>query len=320
MTITSLALSSIADSILAARRRVLGGTLTESRLLKTVRQELERRSNHQFEELVALSRKAAQRSLSSLRNATERLVAAGKKLRDFVRAATTKFTHPAWQRLESYHWGRIIETARSEKLKGNVKGAIREILLMGHELLDNLVERMGRKVAKFNATHGTKWVEKVVTVRGGLQRKGEANIQEIGDIFLVAVAGDPPPVIKGDTKRVWILSIVESKSPTNRWDAYGQLREDVSRIQRDGITLNGEYYTPDEIHIDLPKASQDPEDWTTELVAALPKSPTSPAKFGEVTKGTVVNPWVLDVPESEIERAADLALDAAAKLGDDLTQ
>jgi hypothetical protein len=114
------------------------------------------------------------------------------------------------------------------------------------------------------------------------------------------------------------MAIVESKSPSNYQDAFDQLIQDVKRILEDGLTIHGETFSPDEIHIELPKSGTLPDNAVTELIAAIPQDPATSAgarrAHAAASKKASIQVWPETVPEKEIAAATDLAIEEAASL------
>lgn len=292
------------------------GSRLEGRLRKYLREALERRYNTTIEAIQNLSKKAVLGMPPGLIRSTRKLEAAGTKIIQGIQKTSGKFKSAFWTRINAAGWARVIETAWTERLRGNVRGAIREQIINVHERMADLVSAMRLKVARRNKADVGQWLDPE-KVRGGLQRP-EGNPQELGDFLVVALAGDPPPRWKGGKVKLWIMSIVESKSPTNMWDAFDQLRADIARIQKHGLEINGVKYEPHEIKIDLSKAGSSPADRVTDLVAVLPqelRAPASLRKLGQVTKGTHIDVWEMPVAQEELEAAAELAEKAVKDLG-----
>jgi hypothetical protein len=143
---------------------------------------------------------------------------------------------------------------------------------------------------------------------------------ELGDLLKVAFANPKknPPRIKGKNKKIWIMAILESKSPSNFKEAFEQLIKDVQRILKEGMTIQGQYYSPDEIHIELPKPGTKPEDAVTELIAAIPKDPNTSIgaqrALAAGLKRAQIDVWTETAAEDEIQAAADLVASEAATL------
>jgi hypothetical protein len=301
------------------RKNLLGGSKTEWRVRKYLREVMERRYKRGFEELLDAGKK---RGRPGDIDVIPRIEAAGTRLLERIRKASDKLKDKGKSillKLEEMDWVVILQKAMLARapsqgypygLPGNIKGAIRELVLGKHENMKNLLARMGAKLSMKDPLPNMagKWqpperVSGAVSQQRKILHTGEGD--EIGDHFVVAYAGKPPPRWKGKQRRIWIMSIVESKSPTNLYDAFEQLRRDVARIKRDGIWINGKYYHPDEIVIDLPTSRQDPDDWITELIAAVPKEITSKGaeKMSHLQKGTIMNVWLNDMDEEDLDFA-----------------
>ena len=300
---------------MAKRPNVLKGTETEGRIWRYVREALERRYNRRFDDLLDITRKVAQAPPTWTNKVLARLDGAAQKLLTRLGKAGW-LNSPLLRKLDAEHWSRVFHTAVRERLRGNIKGAIREMILDVTEEMENLVNRMKTKVLLANAKLVSGSWQTPRKIRGAIASSEEKAAVELGDIIVVAFAGKQPPVINGKKKRIWLMADVESKSPTNKWDAFEQLRARVERIKRHGMVIDGVPYRPDEIHIDLP-TQPDHEDWVTELVAALPRNVRSADRAEEVTKGVMINVWKIDVEESELDRAVKEVEDLVAReLGD----
>ncbi len=189
------------------------------------------------------------------------------------------------------------------------------------EEMFNLIERMDGKVAREMARPGAQGVwSRVQKIRGAVTHmRGKAGADaELRDYLLVSFAGDPPPKWKGTRRKIWITAVVESKSPTNALDAFEQLRNDVRRIKSEGIVIDGTQYKPDEIKIEMPKVSDDPADWATELVAVLPREIKRGDRLAgrQATAGTVMNWWIIEIDDAQLDWAAKEAHTAADQLTD----
>ena len=289
----------------------LAGTKTETRLRRYIREALERRYNRRFDDLARATRKFAETPPPWLGDALKHLDAAAAKMLTRMAKAPTKIRSALLRRLDQRAWASILETAVRERLRGNIKGAIREQMLDLAEEMGNLMDRMGAKILRANKTGlgGGSWRVPPRKVRGAISASDPERYAELGDYLVVAYAGDPLPRVGQKRKKIWIMAAIESKSPTNKWDAFAQLRNDVERIRKNGITIDGVHYRPDEIHVDLPAERIDPEDWATELVAALPRDIRSADRYGELTQGIIVNVWKMDAEEAELEWAVDRVLE-----------
>jgi hypothetical protein len=294
-------------------RRLLKSTPSDGRVGQHIGRELQRRTGKPFGELLGMARKGVLEAPPFIRAASEELLRTGAALGSKIRSAVTTFTHPSWAKLSDLHWAGVLDAARFQKQLGNVVGRLRELLHEVDARFATLTSRIASKVAKANAGPRGQWFEST-TKRGVLQFGEGSRADELGDILKVSLANPkkPLPRINGKNKRLWIMAILESKSLSNFKEAFEQLINDVKRILRDGVTIDGEYFSPDEIHIELPKPGTLPEDAVTELIAAIPEeravSVAGQRALAQATKTASIQVWGETVPEAEITAAAELAI------------
>src|SRR5918995_6702990 len=216
------------------RKNRLGGTKTEGRLRKYLHEVMERRYKRSLDELLDAGRKLEPPANLDV---IPRLEAAGTRLLERIQKASSKLTdktNSILLKLKESDWVVVLQKAMLARapsqghpygLPGNIKGAIRELVLGKHENMKNLLARMGAKLSRKDPLPNMagKWqpperVSGAVSQQRKIQHAVEGD--EIGDHFVVAYAGKPPPWWKGKQRRIWIMSIVESKSPTNLYDAF----------------------------------------------------------------------------------------------------
>jgi hypothetical protein len=306
-------------SVAGLERRLLRSKPTEGRIGKHVAGELAKRTGRPISELLGLARKGVLSAPPLIRGIAQGLLQKGAGLGASIKSAAGKFTHPVWAKFTDAHWAAVLEAAIFQKERGNVIGRVRELIREEDERFGVLTNRVAAKVAKANAGARGEWLDPT-HVRGALQYGEGMRADELGDILKISIANPKEnlPRIKGKNKRLWIMAIVESKSPSNFKDAFDQLTKDVKRIRTEGISIHGEYFSPDEIHIELPKPGTLPKDAVTELIAAIPEAPANSIAgeraLAAAQKVASIQVWSENVPEKEIVAAGNLASELAASL------
>jgi len=300
-------------SLAGLQRRLLRSTPSEGRIGKHIAADLSKRTGRPVGELLGLARKGVLSAPPLVSDMVQVLLRRGAGMIERIKASAATFTHPVWAKFTEKEWASVLQAALFEKAPGNVMGRVRELLRELDQRFATLGERIAAKVGRANAGPRGEWLQPTTT-RGVLQYGGGMRADEIGDIFKISYANPKRnlPRINGKNKRLWIMAIIESKSPSNFKDAFDQLINDVKRILKDGVTIQGEYFSPDEIHIELPKPGTTPDEAITELIAAIPQDPaTSVAAdraLAAASKRASIQVWPEDVPEKEIAQAADLAI------------
>lgn len=155
------------------------------------------------------------------------------------------------RKMDDDDWKILLLQRLTNRNRANARGLLRELLIKYTDWFDDLVGKAAARVAQ----SGPPWRAPEVI------RSARSGGRELGDYIVATVSGNPR---QSGGKKLWINCIVESKSLRNEADISKQFAGDLTRIRRDGITVNGVHYSPDEIRID------DVTPGELDLVAVLP--------------------------------------------------
>lgn len=164
-------------------------------------------------------------------------------LRKHFRAVVRTWSHlspegrRALDQMDDNDWKILLLQRLTNRNRANARGLLRELLIKYADWFDDLVGKAAARVAQA----GPPWRAPEVI------RSARSGGRELGDYIVATVSGDPR---SSGGKKLWINGIVESKSLRNEGEISQQFVNDLARIRRDGITVNGIHYRPDEIRID----------------------------------------------------------------------
>lgn len=153
--------------------------------------------------------------------------------------------------MDDNDWKILLLQRLTNRNRSNARGLLRELLIKYTDWFDELVKAATARVTQA----GPPWAVPEVI------RSARSGSGELGDYIVATVSADAR---RSGGKKLWINSIVESKSLRNEADISKQFANDLARIRREGVTVNGIHYRPDEIRIDDVTPGQ------LDLVAVLP--------------------------------------------------
>ena len=194
---------------------------------------------------------------------------------------------------------RALKNAKDEVAARMLKGDIAEVIYPKTPDFARLFDELAQRAAR-----DAQWGELLFERAPRAHHLDGSEL--VTDGVLYAVSSGPGP------KRVWVLAVFESKSPSNarhiaqwpkdsgdaRWWA-GQFTDDLERLQETAITLGGERYQPGQLVVSRKPPGTE---WVTVTAKDVHLSRTS---IGDLkAQGFLPQTWNLPVTDDDLNRLA----------------